>query len=143
MKRRFWSVSSDTFGITASGACMVHCGLTPLVLAIAPGLTHYIPGDEAVHRILAVLVLSCGTVALIRGYRLHRRVVVLFGFAAGAMLVLTGAIAGELLRSHLAEICVTLAGSVSMMASHWKNRAFCSICGNCDHDSATSKEAFR
>jgi hypothetical protein len=143
MQKRLWSVSSDTFGITASGACIVHCSLTPLLLAVAPGLAHYVPGDENVHRILAVLVLSFGALALVRGYRLHRKLSVLFGFMAGATLVVTGAIAGELLHSHLAEICVTLAGSVSMVASHWKNRVFCNACGNCDHEPANSRESFR
>jgi hypothetical protein len=142
MRRRLWSVSSDTFGVTASGACMLHCGLSPLLLLIAPGLAHYLPGDEAVHRILAVLVLSFGAVALVRGYRLHRKLIVLFGFLAEALLVLTGAIAGELLRSHFAEVCVTLAGSASMVASHWKNRAFCSACGNCEHVSKNHENTF-
>jgi hypothetical protein len=126
-------VSSDTLGIVASGACMVHCFLTPLLLALAPGLSHYLPGDESVHRSLAALVLAMGTLALARGYRTHRKLRVFVGFAAGATLMLTGALAGELLHSHLAEICVTLAGSSLMVISHWKNRAFCNSCLRCDH----------
>jgi uncharacterized membrane protein len=143
MQRRRWSFSLDTFGITASSACIVHCALTPLLLAIAPGIAHYVPGDEAVHRILAVLVLSVGGLALARGYRVHRKLRVLLGFAAGVTLVVIGAIAGELLHSHLAEICVTFAGSASMVASHWKNRAFCNACGNCEHGSKTESIQLR
>jgi MerC mercury resistance protein len=133
MHKPISSVPSDTLGIFASGACMVHCFLTPLLLALAPGLSHYLPGDETVHRSLAGLVLSLGTLALARGYRTHRKLRVFVGFAAGATLVLTGAVAGELLRSHLAEICVTLAGSSLMVISHWKNRVFCNACVRCDH----------
>jgi hypothetical protein len=130
---RFRQPSVDTMGMTASSVCMVHCALTPLLLALAPGLAHYVPGDETVHRTLAVLVLSAGAFALARGYRVHRRLIVLVGFAAGAALVLTGALVGELLGSHVAEVAVTVAGSVVMVASHWKNRAFCNSCGKCEH----------
>ena len=112
---------------------MVHCGLTPLLLALAPGLAHYVPGDETVHRTLALLVISAGAMALIRGYRIHRKRIVLVGFLSGAALVVAGAIAGDLLASHLAEICVTVCGSTLMVASHWKNRAFCKTCGGCEH----------
>jgi hypothetical protein len=134
MQKHIANVSADRFGILASGACMVHCGLTPLFFALAPGLAHYVPGDEIVHRSLAVLVLSAGVIALVRGYRVHRRLVVFAGFAAGAALVLIGAMAGKVLGSHLAETAITLAGSTSMIISHWKNRAFCSDCTQCDHD---------
>lgn len=113
---------------------MVHCAITPLVLALAPGLAHYVPGDESVHRILATIVLSVGMLALIRGYRVHRRSIVLFGFASGCALVVTGALAGQILGSHLAEVGVTVAGSLLMVTSHWKNRAFCNICGKCQHE---------
>ena len=133
MEREFRSVSADTLGITASTACMAHCAVTPLLLAFAPGLAHYVPGDETVHRLLAVLVLSAGAFALARGYRVHCRLIVLVGFAAGAVLVLTGALAGELLGSHVAEVLVTVTGSAAMVTSHWKNRAFCNNCGKCEH----------
>ncbi|HVH87687.1 MAG TPA: MerC domain-containing protein [Terriglobales bacterium] len=133
MQRYLRSLPADTLGISASGACMVHCALTPLLLALAPGLAHYVPGDEIVHRSLAALVLSAGALALVQGYRVHRKRIVLLGFAAGSMLVLAGATAGRLLGSHLAEIFVTVAGSASMVTSHWKNRAFCHACGKCSH----------
>jgi hypothetical protein len=113
---------------------MVHCILTPVLLALAPGIAHYIPGDESVHRVLALFVLSIGGLALVRGYRLHRRTIVVLGFLAGVALVVTGAIAGDLLGSHAAEICVTVAGSSMMVASHWKNRAFCHACRKCTHE---------
>ena len=130
----FRSVSADTLGVTVSGACAVHCALTPLLLALAPGLAHYLPGDETVHRSLALAVLFAGSLALVRGYRTHRKLIVLIGFVAGAGLVVVGAIAGETLGSHVAEICVTVSGSALMVASHWKNRAFCTACGRCEHE---------
>ena len=133
MPKPLRSLSADTLGMTASSACMVHCVLTPLLLALAPGLAHYVPGDESVHRTLALLVLSAGALALIRGYRTHRKLIVVIGFLSGAALVVAGAIAGDLLGSHLAEICVTVSGSALMVGSHWKNRAFCHACARCEH----------
>ena len=134
MRRPLSNDTADTLGMTASTACMVHCALTPLLLALAPGLAHYIPGDESVHRVLALVVLSAGGLALVRGYRVHRKIIVMVGFLAGAALVVTGAVVGDLLGSHVAEICVTIAGSSTMVASHWKNRAFCSACRKCSHE---------
>jgi hypothetical protein len=135
MNRRFTSESADTLGMAVSGACMVHCFLTPILLALAPGLAHYLPGDETTHRVLAVLVFSFGAFALVRGYRLHRKRSVIVGLVAGVSLVMTGAIAGQMLASHVIEISITLAGSAAMVFSHWKNRAFCYACTSCDHDS--------
>jgi hypothetical protein len=130
-------VSADALGISVSGVCIVHCGLAPLLFALAPGLAHYLGGSEVVHRFLAALVLAAGALALARGYRVHRKLMVMAGFLAGAALVMIGAIAGELSDSHLMEAYITFAGSASMAASHWKNRAFCRACGRCDHSAGS------
>ena len=128
------SISADFLGISASGLCMVHCALTPLLLSVAPGLMHYVPGSEMVHRILALIVLSCGSLAIVRGYQIHRKAIVLCGFLVGLALVLAGTVAGEVFSSHLAEMYVTVCGSTCTVISHWKNRAFCVACGRCEHE---------
>ena len=96
MQRYLRSLPADTLGISASGlhGALRAYSLTPRTGA---GLAHYVPGDEIAHRSLAALVLSAGALALVRGYRVHRKRIVLLGFAAGSMLVLAGATAGRLL----------------------------------------------
>ncbi len=48
----------DDFGACVSGLCLVHCVAMPVVLAFAPTFAHLIPGDEVIHRLLAMLVLG-------------------------------------------------------------------------------------
>jgi hypothetical protein len=48
-------VNWDNIGIAASTLCAIHCLLLPIVLAFAPTLAHFLPGDETVHRTLAYL----------------------------------------------------------------------------------------
>jgi hypothetical protein len=63
----FPQVTWDAIGIGASLLCAVHCLLLPFMLAFAPALAHFLPGDEAVHRTLACSLAAVGLVAFRAG----------------------------------------------------------------------------
>lgn len=122
---RVWA---DRLGIWASALCVVHCLLTPVLLSLSPVLAHLLPGEESTHRSLAVLVALFGTVALLSGFRRHRRALVLLLMAAGLTLIAGAAWFGERLPDHWAEVLVTLCGSTFMIAAHRLNHTFCRSC---------------
>ncbi|MCU1298706.1 MAG: hypothetical protein JWO91_2984 [Acidobacteriaceae bacterium] len=121
----------DFLGTAASMLCVVHCVLTPVLLALSPTLATMLPGSTSVHRILIFFVVSLGLLAFVSGSRKHRRSVVLLPMCGGIALVGFGAFGDAYLRSAIAETLVTAAGSVLLMVAHGLNRSFCHSCDKC------------
>jgi uncharacterized membrane protein YfcA len=115
-----------------SGLCVIHCLLTPVVLSLSAVSAHFLPSEERTHRLLAVVIAALGAIALIKGYRNHRRHLVLFLMIAGLACIFAGAYWGDSLPSHRAEVLITLTGSGFMIAAHRLNHTFCREC-SCSH----------
>jgi hypothetical protein len=125
-------LGADQLGVIASALCLVHCIVTPVVLSLSAVWVHYLPAEERFHRVLAAMVAAIGCIAIIRGYRKHRRLRV-FGLMAGGLgLIFSGAYFGNRLPSHAAEMAVTMTGSGLMIAAHLINHTFCKKCDRCD-----------
>jgi hypothetical protein len=131
LKLRLANLPADSLGIWTSSLCVVHCLLTPVVLSLSAVSAHFLPSEEWVHRMLAFVIAALGGIALLRGYRLHRRRRVLVLMGMGLTLVFGAAFFGNLLPSHVAEVCITLVGSVCMIAAHRANHTFCHNCRDC------------
>jgi len=127
-ERQSLSLRADRLGIAASALCFAHCVVTPLVLSLSSVWAHFLPSEERIHRILAVLVAGIGCLAMVSGYRRHRRSRVLLLMIVGLSAIIAGAYFGDRLPSHLAEVAVTLAGSSAMMTAHFLNHTFCKGC---------------
>jgi hypothetical protein len=125
---RFLAVPADQVGIWASALCMIHCVLTPVVLSISAVSAHFLPSDERTHRTLAILIAVVGAIALVKGYRNHRKRRVRSLMAVGLVCIFSGALWGDRLPSHLIEVCITLIGSAFMIAAHFANHTFCRNC---------------
>jgi len=126
---------ADLAGATASGVCMIHCLLTPLLISFFPGLIPYLPGDANFHRTLAVGIVLLGVLAFIPGYRLHRRRSLIALIGAGMTLVLIVAWeSGKL--GVTSELLLSIPGSAMLIGAHLLNRTFCRQCGQCEHSSA-------
>lgn len=102
---------------------MIHCLLLPFVLAFAPTVAHFLPGNEAVHRFLAYLLAAIGLVAFRVGYKVHRRKFVLILLAAGLAGVTVGAYTD--LPSHRWEVVITFIGGTYLILAHHLNRTLC------------------
>ena len=118
----------DRLGVWASTACVVHCLLTPVLLSMSSVLAHLLPSEESTHRSLAVAIAAIGGIALVRGYRRHRRQVVLWQMAAGLLCIGFAAFAGDALPARWMEIAITLAGSLLLIGAHRRNHTFCQQC---------------
>ena len=124
----------DRIGVYASVACFLHCLATPIILSLLAVYAHFLPSEEHTHRVLAIFITVVGAVAILAGYRRHRRPVVLLLLSAGLALIFAGAFYGDRLPSHWMEVLVTLSGSCCLIAAHRKNHTFCRSCSNCSVD---------
>lgn len=123
---------ADVAGVAASGVCLIHCLLTPLILSVFPGLVSYLPGDAGFHRALAVGIVLLGLLAFIPGYRLHRRRSLLVMIGLGMSLVLM--VAWQSGRLGVArELLLSVPGSLMLIGAHLLNRTFCRQCKQCEH----------
>lgn len=126
--RRIFSIQADRLGIIASALCFIHCVLTPVAVSLLAVGVHYLPSEEKIHRVLAVVVAALGCLAIFAGFRRHRRFRVVLLMSGGLLLIFAGAYFGERLPSHLAEVAVTMTGSCLMIAGHFLNHSFCRNC---------------
>jgi uncharacterized membrane protein YfcA len=122
----------DQIGIWTSTLCVIHCLLTPVLLSLSAVSAHFLPSEERTHRTLAVAIATLGAIALVRGYRRHRSSRVLVLMVVGLAFIFGGAYWGDHLRSHTAEVLVTLVGSGFMIVAHRTNHTFCRDC-SCSH----------
>lgn len=118
----------DRLGVWASALCVVHCVLTPIVISASAVFAHLIPGEERIHRQLAILVSCLGAAAVANGVRKHRRYQVIGFVAAGLGCIWFAACQGDQLPSHASEVGVTMLGSGLMIAGHRLNHTFCGAC---------------
>lgn len=130
--RRVLAVPADQLGVWASAFCVLHCILTPVVLSLSVVSAHFLPSEERTHRTLAVVIATLGALALVKGYRTHRRLRILLLMTIGLACIFAGAYWGDHLPSHLAEVLVTFTGSAFMIAAHRLNHTFCRDC-SCNH----------
>jgi len=119
---------ADAVGMGLSLLCMIHCLAFPVLVSFAPTLIKALPGDDATHRILTIAIGLAGALAFRNGYRLHRRISILFLFLSGMALVCTPAVLGEKTVSPFGGAGLTVAGSVLLVTAHWRNRSFCRSC---------------
>ncbi|WP_260706305.1 MerC domain-containing protein [Edaphobacter flagellatus] len=122
---------TDHAGAMASGICLVHCLMTPVVISLFPGALPYLPGDLRVHRLLAAIILLIGAAAFIPGYRIHRRKALLGLIAIGLLLILCVAWAGNAMSPSV-ELVLSVSGSLILVAAHLLNRSFCLRCTACE-----------
>jgi uncharacterized membrane protein YfcA len=130
MQRRF-TIPADRLGIGVSALCIVHCLLTPILLSLSTVLAHAIPSEERTHHFLSFIVAAFGLIALLNGYRRHRRIEVVILMGVGLFCIFAGAYCGEYLSSHSVEVLVTLFGSGFMIAAHRRNHSFCRNACSC------------
>jgi len=111
----------DRSAIATSGLCVVHCLLTPIMLAtgLLPALAFM--GEESFHRILFAAILPVSAMALAIGYIRSRDGLLILSGAAGLLLLAVGARAGETLFGKAVERGTTVAGILLVAFVYWRN----------------------
>lgn len=131
-KKRF--LGWDGMGMTASGLCVAHCVLTPLLLFAVPVAGLAVLENELIHKALVAAVIAVGTLAFIPGLRLHGKYHLLPLVLLGVGSLLFAAFGAEALWGETGETVFTMSGGALMIYSHWKNRTFCKACQVCEEE---------
>lgn len=118
---------ADYAGMTAAALCLLHCLGPPLLLAAFP-LVNWFPHDDGLHAWLLILVALPALVALVAGFRQHRRSLVLALGACGFACCCAAVLVAGPRYGHGAEAVLTSIGGLFIFAAHLKNRSFCSSC---------------
>lgn len=116
----------DGAATCASAACLVHCLILPLVVALLPALAGTLDPGERFHRLVLLFAIPTSAFALVPAWRRTGATAPLLTGLAG--LILLGA--GVSLPLHAGwETALTVAGSVALAAAHVANwrarRAHC------------------
>ena len=126
MKRSLPSVQPlfDRIAVGLSGACAVHCLLTPVVLIALPAFGSIL-SDAQFHVAMLALVLPISSYALFSGCRQHGNRVVLLPGSLGLCIIVVSAFCGHQLFGESGERVVTILGSSLVAISHFLNMARC------------------
>jgi hypothetical protein len=120
----------DSAGIFASGLCIAHCLLLPLVASILPLFIGEALLQPAVHFGMLATVVPIALVALIRGYRGHGQIFVLAAGAIGLLGLLTAHPVAHTLGGHGWERLLTVVGGVFLSGAHLLNIRACTRSGS-------------
>ncbi|MFA0812693.1 MerC domain-containing protein [Microbulbifer epialgicus] len=108
----------DTLGILASGLCLVHCLLTPLLPVFGGlGIMGAQRDDQFLHLLLLVPVVTLALAGFPTSCRRHQRhAVMIVGFTGALLLV------GALYLEGVWELVASILGAGLLIIAHWVNR---------------------
>ena len=116
--------SVDTVAIMASGLCLAHCLLLPVLMFVLPALTAWFAVPESVHLWGLALAVPISSLALYLGQKRHRRwtpiCIALPGLVALAMGALT-------FHGLLLESILTICGATGLTVAHVLNGQYTNV----------------
>jgi len=133
MKAIFWE-KIDRLGMTVSFICAIHCIAFPLLLPLLPFIAGSFFWSSGFEGIVVCTSFSIASLALFRGYFLHRRAWVPLAFGVAVVLLLVGheshdhGGASHFEAEHF--VLASLAG-VFLVIGHFLNIRFCRSCPVC------------
>ena len=117
----------DRIGTVLSITCALHCLFTPfLVATVSLGAIGSL-ASEGTELALLALATSLAAVALVLGWRIHRRPGSLGLFAIALSLIGLG----RFVAPESAETPMVVAGGLSIALAHVINARFCRLCAGC------------
>lgn len=107
----------DMLGVALSTACLIHCTLLPLILALLPMFGSHFHLDEKWHWIITGLIVPVALIALFTGWKRHHRNIVLKLGAVSLVMILGAPFCHEWL-GHVFEECIATAGGLMLISAH-------------------------
>ena len=117
--------ASDSLAMGLSTACAIHCFFAPTLIIFSYGISTFSLESELVHYAIVALAVPISSIALAIGYRNHKKASYAILGIVGLSVLILAVILGENLLSELGEQLVTLAGSILVAFSHFKNYRTC------------------
>jgi hypothetical protein len=121
----------DYTGMALSSLCMVHCVVLQMFVLVFPLVELGLLAGEGAHQLLVALMLPIAALAVLPGYRQHKKKRVLAGMGLGLCLLLAAGFGEWEARGEAWEVALTLLGGGFLATSHWLNRYFCKLCLVC------------
>ena len=112
---RLMSKIWDKMGICASGICLIHCLVTPVLLLVFPTFQFGFIGHESFHHYLTLTVVISIVFAVYPTCREHGHKDIIALAAAGVLSVVTALFLHEI--SEFLEQSLTILGSVFLIAA--------------------------
>ncbi len=109
----------DHVAIALSGLCLVHCLLLPVIIVAVPLLAQL--NETHFHAQMLLVVVPVSLFAFTHGYRRHGNLRIIAGGIAGIALLFTGGTVAHANYGSLADILLTIAGSLVLATSHYFN----------------------
>lgn len=108
----------DEIAVACSGACMIHCLLTPIVIGFgAAGLLGEWLASEWIHKLMLVPVVLLALLSLPSSYKKHKKY---WPLLLGSLGVLTMVCA--ILGPESMETWISISGGMLLIAAHLWNR---------------------
>ncbi|MFP5344467.1 MAG: MerC domain-containing protein [Gammaproteobacteria bacterium] len=121
----------DNTGIYASGLCVAHCLMLPVMAAFLPWFGLEFLAQDITHQAMVLLLIGFGLCAFIPGYRLHGKFwVATFALMGWVIAAFAAFAAGEIFGEYW-ETLLTILGSAILITAHLKNLSFCRLCALC------------
>jgi hypothetical protein len=121
----------DRFAIALSSLCAIHCIVFPIAASVTPLLMATIDHGNALHefwfhQFILIFIIPVSIVALIMGYRCHKKTLPIFLGGIGLAILVTVALFAEPLIaqqiiSHKGETILTIIGGVIHASGHVAN----------------------
>ncbi|WP_444944261.1 MerC family mercury resistance protein [Microbulbifer sp. ZKSA006] len=114
----------DTLGILASGLCLLHCLLTPLLPVLGGvGILGALQEDQFLHLLLLIPVVILALTSFPASCLRHQRYAVMIVGFSGALLLV-----GALYVEGIWELIASILGAGLLIVAHWVNqRLICRI----------------
>ena len=121
----------DRFAITLSSLCAIHCIALPLAASVTPLLMSTIDHGNDIHefwfhQFILIFIIPVSILALVTGYRCHRKNLPLLIAGIGLSILVDVALFAEQLISqqvisHTGETALTVIGGIIHAAGHLSN----------------------
>lgn len=111
----------DQIAIALSAVCIVHCLALPLVIAVLPIAAISLGESQHFHGLMLWLVVPTSVFGFSFGYRIHHRAGLVILGACGVLVLAVVAIWGHRALSEVAEVSISVVGSLVLGSAHWLN----------------------
>lgn len=116
---------ADLLAVSSSGLCMIHCLAMPVLLIFLPVLSASVLSGDTFHAAILWFILPTWLVALTLGCWRHKDRYVAVLCAIGLVVILVAARFGDALFGEIGERILTTAGSLVLIAGHFRNFSLC------------------
>ena len=130
----------DLLGVVLSTACLIHCTILPLCLALLPFLGSHFHLDEKWHFYMTALIVPVACVALVTGWMRHRQALVIILGSVALAMILGAHPLHDLLGHWGAEIVGALGGCILIGAHLFNHHYLHQTAGCCAACSSHSGE---